>query len=69
VAVTRIVFEKCLRTLSLVVLMPVAMATFTGCANTQGTNIYVIGDEAPAPSGYSAAVLAKRIVPLGFDGV
>ncbi len=44
------------------------MAACIGCANTGSSGTYVIGDEAPAPLGYSAAVLAKRIVPLNKDG-
>jgi hypothetical protein len=68
VAVILTVFEKCLRISRLVILISVAMATCIGCANTGSTNVYVIRDVAPAPSGYSAAVLAQRIVPLGIDG-
>lgn len=65
---TRTIFEKCLRIFSLLVLIPVAMGACIGCANTGSSNVYLIGEEAPAPSGYRAAVLAKRIVPLRTDG-
>ena len=68
VSATRTIFEKRLRILCSLVLMPLAMAVCIGCANTGSTSVYLIGDEAPAPSGYSAAVLAKRIVPLRTDG-
>lgn len=67
-AVTRTVFQQCARILKLAILIPVAMATCIGCANTGSTSMYVIGDEAPAPTGYIAAVLANRIVPLSIDG-
>lgn len=67
-AVTKAIFEKCLRVSKLAILLPLAMAACIGCANTGSSGTYVIGDEAPAPLGYSAAVLAKRIVPLNKDG-
>ncbi len=51
------------------ILIPTISLTGVACANSGSFNTYVIKKMAPAPSGYSAAVLAKRIVPLDkIDG-
>lgn len=67
-AITSNVFEKCIRISRLAILLPLTMVACIGCANTGSSGTYLIGDEAPAPLGYSDAVLAKRIVPLYKSG-
>lgn len=43
------------------------MVTMVGCASTDSVGMYVIEQAAVPPSGYSAAVLARRIVPVSLD--